>query len=95
MLEIPADHGANFTATMIVTYERADQQTIIEETLTAAYRDNSLSLTGVSYTYIHRGASAVYSLDNFELRPEEDGKSLVGKAILQHGERAIAFVRQA
>jgi hypothetical protein len=94
-LEIPEDHGPNFTATMTVTYERADQQSIVEETLTGSYRGASLSLTGVSYTYVHRGASAVYSLDRFELEAQEDGKSLVGKAVLQHGERPIAFVRQS
>jgi hypothetical protein len=92
-LVIPANHGRSFTAPMVVTYERAGQQSIVRETMNGTLADNSLTLTGVSYSYVERGASAVYSLDNFELKVEDAGKTLVGRAILRHGTREVSFVR--
>jgi hypothetical protein len=90
-LVIPANHGSSFIASMTINYERSGQQTIVQETLTGTFRDNKLSLTGVNYTYVQQGASVFYSLDSFELNPEDDGKVLIGKAILRHGVRDVCF----
>jgi hypothetical protein len=76
---------------MTVTYERESQQTIVQETLTGSFRDSTLFLTGVSYTYVEQGSSSSYSLDSFELTPGKEGKSLVGKAVLRHGIRDVSF----
>jgi hypothetical protein len=92
-LVIPAAHGTSFTASMTVTYERESQQTIVQETLTGNYRDGTLFLTGVNYTYVEQGSSSFYSLDSFELQPEKDGKALAGKAVLRHGVRDVSFTR--
>lgn len=92
-LVIPAAHGHSFTASMTVTYERESQQTIVQETLTAQFRDGMILLTGVNYTYVEQGRSASYSLDSFELTPADDGRALVGKAVLSHGVREVEFTR--
>jgi hypothetical protein len=92
-LVIPAKHGRSFTASLVVTYERSGQRTVVQETMTGMFRDASLSLAGVNYTYLERGASRFYSLDNFELTLAADGKTLVGKATLQNGTRDVSFVR--
>lgn len=92
-LVIPADHGPSFTASMTVTYERESQQTIVQETLTGSFRDSTLFLTGVNYTYVEQGSSSSYSLDSFELKPGKDRNTLVGKAVLRHGVRDVSFTR--
>ncbi len=92
-LVIPTNHGPGFTASMTITYERNSQKTIIQETLTGSLRQNMLRLTGVSYIYVERSNSVSYSLDNFELRVAEDGKALVGRAVLRNGTRDVRFVR--
>lgn len=92
-LVIPTEHGTVFTASMTIVYERSGQQTIVEETLTATIVDRALALIGVNYTYVQKGASSSYSLDNFNLKVAEDGRSLAGKAVLRHGVREISFAR--
>lgn len=92
-LVIPAEHGASFAASMTVAFNRSDQQTIVHETLTGALRDGALSLTGVNYTYVQQGSSSSYSLDSFELSPSQEGRALVGKAVLYHGVRDVSFTR--
>jgi hypothetical protein len=92
-LVIPAAHGSNFTASMTVTYERLGQQTIVQETLTAVLRERTLSLAGVNYTYVQQGSSFSYSLDSFDLRVSEEGRLLVGEAVLQNGIRDTSFSR--
>jgi hypothetical protein len=93
-LVIPSGHGNPFTASMVVTYTRHEQQTIVHETLTGSIREAVLSLTGVNYTYIQQGSSSSYSLDSFELHFSNDRKSLVGRALLRHGVREVIFARQ-
>jgi hypothetical protein len=93
ILVIPANHGPSFSASMTVTYERQSRQTIVQETLTGSFRDSTLYLTGVNYTYVERGNSASYSLDSFKLERSRDGKALIGKAMLLHGMREVSFTR--
>ena len=90
---IPVDHGSTFSASMTVTYERLSKQTIVEETLTATIVERALSLIGVNYTYVQQGSSSSYSLDNFNLRLSDDGRTLSGKAMLKHGVRDVSFTR--
>lgn len=90
---IPTDHNSTFSASMTVTYERFEKQTIVEETLTATITEHALSLIGVNYTYVQQGASSSYSLDKFDLRLSDDGAALSGKVILKHGMRDVSFQR--
>lgn len=90
---IPVDHGATFSASMTVTYERLSKQTIVEETLTGTIVERALSLIGANYTYVQQGSSSSYSLDNFNLRLTDDARTLFGKAILKHGVRDVSFAR--
>jgi hypothetical protein len=94
-LVIPAGHNSDFTASMVVTFSRNEQQTIVQETLTGNIRDMDVKLTGVSYSYVRQGTSMGYTLDRFELRVSEDCRSLVGKVVLKHGERQVKLVKQS
>src|SRR5262249_39674365 len=68
-LVIREKHGGAFSALMRVTYERSRQQTIVDETLAGAIGDErTLSLIGIEATYVQKGASALYSLDKFNLK---------------------------
>ena len=78
---------------MTIAFERAGQQTIVEETLTATLVESTLSLVGIKCTYVQRGASVRYSLDNFSLKVSNGCKTLSGKVILPSGVRDISFVR--
>jgi hypothetical protein len=91
---IPTGHRAIFTASMTVTYERSGKQSIVQETLSATFRDDSLTLRGVNYTYIEQGASRGYVLDNFDLKTADGGTTLVGKVTLRHGVRDVTFTRR-
>jgi hypothetical protein len=91
LLVIQPGHGPRFIASMTVTYERGSQRTIVQESLTGDFRDDTLFLTGVNYTYVEQGGSSSYGLDSFELRPSADHKTLTGKAILRHGVRDVSF----
>lgn len=92
VLVIPKNHGESFTASMTVTYSRNEKETIVQETLTASHAAAVITLVGVNYTYVQQGASAAYSLDSFELKVV-GVNTLVGKAMLRHGERQVSFKR--
>jgi hypothetical protein len=92
-LVIPAGHRAIFTASMTVTFERDERQTVVQETLAATFRGNTLTLRGISYTYIEQGGSSSYALDNFDLKTADDGKTLIGKVVLRHGATDVSFNR--
>lgn len=90
---IPADHGTEFTASLTVAYWKGTQQTVVEETLKGNLDQTHLSLAGVNYTYVQRGASAGYALDKFDLTLSENGEKLQGTVTLRHGVRKIEFLR--
>jgi hypothetical protein len=93
-LVIPTGHRAIFTASVTVTYERSAKQSIVQETLSATFRNDTLILRGVNYTYIEQGASTGYVLDNFDLKTADEGTRLVGKVTLRHGVRDVTFTRR-
>lgn len=90
-LVIPEDHGQDFTASLTVAYWKDSAQTVVEETLKAFLSGGKLSLTGVNYTYVQRGASVGYTLDKFDLIPSNALDSLDGNVTLRHGVRTITF----
>jgi hypothetical protein len=92
-LVIPPEHGRNFMANMTITYIRDEQRTVVQETLAGTTQKALLSLTGVNYTYVEQGNSRSYSLDSFEVELSDDGKALIGEAILKYGTREVAFRR--
>ena len=93
-LVIPNGHGQRFTASLTVTYDKAGQQTIVEETLSADFAQPALlSLVGINYTYVQQGASASYTLDSFRLHVAADRRQLTGQVLLAAGTRDIAFTR--
>ncbi|HSS19499.1 MAG TPA: hypothetical protein VLL54_05445 [Pyrinomonadaceae bacterium] len=92
-LTIPPQQPRDLMASMTVSYVREGQPTVVEETLTGRAKGRQLSLTGVTYTYLERGSSISYSLDSFDLEISEDGKAMIGNAVLRHGLRHVVFTR--
>jgi hypothetical protein len=92
-LVIPRSHGADFTATMTVSYVRQGSRTVVQETLTGAVHGSSVSLTGVSYTFVEQGTAHTYSLDNFEVEILGNRDKMRGRAVLRHGTRDVVFTR--
>jgi len=92
-LVIPEDHGVEFTASVTVSYWKGAIQTVVEETVKGFIVNRNLSLTGVNYTYVERGISTGYSLDNFDLVLSEQADYLDGKITLKHGVRPIKFAK--
>jgi hypothetical protein len=94
-LVIPQGHGDDFTAALTVAYWKDTEQTVVEETLKAFLSGSKLSLTGVNYTYVQRGASVGYSLDKFDLTLSKATDILDGTVTLKHGVRSIKFRKAA
>ncbi|MGD8779297.1 MAG: hypothetical protein PVH88_10100 [Ignavibacteria bacterium] len=63
---------------MTVTLGIDEEYTIVQETLTGSINSRSIILSGISYTYIHQGASTSYFLDSFELELSKDDNQLIG-----------------
>lgn len=93
ILVILPEHGSEFTANMIVNYVRENVRTIVQETLTGTIRDQGLSLTGVSYTFVQQGSARSYGLDAFELAVSDDVQAMSGVVRLSHGTSQIVFQR--
>jgi hypothetical protein len=92
-LVITPGHGPDFVATMTVNYIREEVRTIVQETLAGTIRGNHISLTGVSYTFVEQGSARSYGLDSFELTVADDGQSMRGRVVLNHGTREVTFER--
>ncbi|MBM3393908.1 MAG: hypothetical protein FJY37_04600 [Betaproteobacteria bacterium] len=93
VLQIPENHGREFSATATITYWKDQQQTVVVETLKGSLPEDRLTLIGVNYTYLQRGASTGYSLDRFNVSISESGDALLGNVTLKHGTRAVKFRR--
>jgi hypothetical protein len=89
-LVIPQRHGADFVATMTVTYELQAQVTNVRESLRGRIRADELYLEGTSVEYVQRGASTNYSPDRLELVVAPDGLSMSGVV----GAREVTFERR-
>jgi hypothetical protein len=90
---IPPNHGKDFTAAMTVVYVRDEQQTIVQETLTGAIRENNVALTGISYSFVEQGTARTYGLDAFELTVPSGEGTMSGIAVLKNGRRPVIFRR--
>jgi hypothetical protein len=93
-LHIPENHGAEFTTYATITYKIGAIQTVVVETLKATLSEGTLSLVGISYTYLERGISNSYSIDEFILTKAEPDEALIGKVALKHGERQVRFSKE-
>ena len=85
--------GERLSATLTVTFEKTGVRTIVEERLTGAVTGSSVVLHGESASYIERGASTSYLLDNFELRLDAGSKVLEGEFHSKKGQGEARFRR--
>lgn len=69
----------HFSAAAVITYAPSkNQQTVVQQIMNVNFKDDLIKLNGVNYTYIERGETSEYSLDNFELRYNKLSNELVG-----------------
>lgn len=86
--------GTELSATLIVTFEKDGEQTVVQEALTGSLVDSSrVVLDGISYTYIRQGNSSSYLLDSFSLAPSEDTNTLEGEFRSARGKGTALFNR--
>ena len=81
------------SATMTVTFEKAQKMTIVQEVLIGMIQGVQVSLRGVSYTYIQQGASTSYLLDSFNLKLSSDKNSMHGEFNSKRGTGEATFVK--
>jgi len=77
-LHIPAKHGLDFEASLVVTYEWRDETTVIHEIMSGSLSGTHLLLRGQAHDYLLQGQSRRYSLDSFDLGVETPGPALAG-----------------
>jgi nucleoside 2-deoxyribosyltransferase len=82
------------SATMTITFIKEGVMSVVQEVLIGTINGTQVSLNGVSYTYIHRGASSGYSLDNFELKLTSNGDSMEGEMIGKSHRSAAIFTKE-
>lgn len=79
------------TGMMNITYIKTGNLTIVQETLTGVVMKNEITLNGVSYTYVQRGNSNFYNLDNFNLELSSDVTNMEGDFYSKRGKGRAFF----
>jgi hypothetical protein len=70
--------GNKISAVMHVTYVKQGEFTAIQEIITGVVKEEDVILNAVSYTYLEKGNSINYNLDNFNLKISDDRSKLEG-----------------
>ncbi len=70
--------GKQLSATMTITLLLQDTISIVQETFSGLVTGSKVSLTGVNYSYVQRGISESYSLDDFNLVLSPGRKEMKG-----------------
>lgn len=78
-------NGNELSATMTITYLKVVGKkratSVVQETFTGNIKGDTINLTGVNYSYVKRGMSIGYRLDNFELKLSENDTKIIGRSI--------------
>lgn len=82
--------GKNLTASEIITYFLGSTPTVVQQSLSGTIVGKKVTLSGVNYTFIQRGGSDSYLLDNYELELSEDFTQMTGKSHDEEG--AVPYI---
>lgn len=82
------------SATLTLTFEKADAMTVIQEVLTGTVQGEKITLSGISYTYIHQGNSKSYRLDTFNVLLSPDRHRMVGEYISGDNNGNVLLMKQ-
>lgn len=85
--------GDRLAATLTVSFLKNGVLSIVKELLTGIADGRSVVLHGESCSYVERGESTTYSLDNFELRLDGAGRTLAGEFYSKKGRGGARFER--
>jgi hypothetical protein len=78
----------------LVTYSVGAVKTTVQEDLKGFVNEREVSIQGVGYSYLERGASVNYVLDNFTLKLKENNKSMKGHAMYGNHPYPVEFIKQ-
>lgn len=78
---------------MTITYFTEDVVTVVQESFTGRVNENSVTLTGVNYTFLRKGSATTYDLDNFDLILSSDRQAMEGKIISQKNTGVTMFTK--
>lgn len=82
--------GNMISAVMHVNFVKKGENTIVQEMLTGVISENNVILNAVSYSYLQKGSSSNYNLDNFELDLSRDKLKMEGDFYNSKGARGHA-----
>lgn len=69
------------TGATVISYFKDEKQTVVQQIMSVNIKDEIIKLHGVNYTFIERGGTESYALDNFILKYYAENNSLKGDAI--------------
>jgi len=78
-LELNQKNDSLFGAAVISYLHANDKQTVVQEMMNGSIKQNNIELHGVNYTYIERGPSTCYVLDNYILQFDKRTNILKGE----------------
>lgn len=92
-----AQKGDNLSGTMIVSFTKDNKLTVVHEIMAGEVKEDTVSLYGVSYSYLEQGSSEWYSLDAFSAQIHSEGNEISGvaKDRLQGYTGSVSLSKQA
>ena len=77
-----AQNNRQLSGSLTVSFtDRVGGTAVVQQQISGDIDGDKISLSGVSYTYINRGASESYALDSFQLVLKDDLNSMEGELI--------------
>ena len=87
--------GSNLSGTMIVSFSEDDELSVVQEVMAGETKGDTVSLYGVSYSYLQQGASPDYSLDTFSAKISSKGNEISGACDDETGHKGVvSLIRQ-
>lgn len=72
-------NGHTLTGTLVVSFARGDEVSVVQESIVGEIQEDSVSIRGVSYSYLQQGASGGYDLDSFSGVIGDTGEDIHGE----------------
>lgn len=70
-----------YSGATVISFTKDEIQTVVHQMMSVNINKDTINLHGINYTYIERGASKRYSLDDFKLKFDKIHNQLIGDVI--------------
>ena len=82
----------DLTGTLVVSSKREDKLTVVQQTMVGEINVQTISLHGTAYSFLERGASIRYHLDNFRGVVMDNGAELNGTVDDERGVESTELI---